>query len=262
MESIAQILVSLGAVAILAAAVGGGVRALGNEIPLISSPTRQVALAFAGISLIGAGMWQGGRTSRAAAPAATSTPVQAIPRIEIEPLPSVDFRSSEPRDTLSVKKGRGYLLVTTTVGLRNPTREPMIARITGATLQLDGAQIPFRPYYFTTLGNEPEPWLGTDSTIAGPLAIKPTDVNSREIMFIPVDAGGGMYRWSSFLRAVLEKNDLNPVFTVTVAPAVEAATGQAISTACKARIDKLIGDVREKVKQELSSVWITAACAN
>lgn len=45
-------LVLLGIFCVLAAIVGGGLKALGNEVPLIPSTTRQLLLAAAGISLI------------------------------------------------------------------------------------------------------------------------------------------------------------------------------------------------------------------
>ena len=51
--------VTAGLVCLMAAAIGGGLKAFGMEIPVVSSVGRQLTLAVLGVGLIVAGLWIG-----------------------------------------------------------------------------------------------------------------------------------------------------------------------------------------------------------
>jgi hypothetical protein len=81
-------------------------------------------------------------------------------------------------------------------------------------------------------------------------------------MFVPEDAGGGLYRWDSFLREVFEKGQTNPVFTVTVTPRAGDTEGVPVAVRCVAQIDDLLADLRTQLAGKRRSVWITAGCSS
>ncbi|MGA9583431.1 MAG: hypothetical protein WBR13_15835, partial [Allosphingosinicella sp.] len=56
----AEILVSGGVAAVLAAVAGGGLKAFGVELPLLATIQRQALVMMAGIALIALGLFAGG----------------------------------------------------------------------------------------------------------------------------------------------------------------------------------------------------------
>ena len=56
--AIAEILITAGVVAVLAAIAGGGLKGFGVEVPLLASLRRQVALLVVGAGLLGLGLYQ------------------------------------------------------------------------------------------------------------------------------------------------------------------------------------------------------------
>jgi hypothetical protein len=67
--AIAEILITAGVVAVLAAIAGGGLKGFGVEVPLLASLRRQIALLVVGAALLGLGLYQARENGPAKAPA-------------------------------------------------------------------------------------------------------------------------------------------------------------------------------------------------
>jgi len=250
MTGISEILVGGGVAAVLAAAIGGGMKAFGTEVPLIASWQRQAALFVVGLLLIVGGIRLGSQVAE--------TP---RPKAQVSGMTAVDFRSSRSEDSLLPGHGSGLLLVTTDIAVRNVTEPARSLTWSGttATLRLGGATIPFRSYYFTNLTDQVEPWLGQHED-AGPVSIRAGEVARHEVMFIPLNTGTGRYKWDDFLRAINRPGDQNPVFEITIATAVGEAAEAPITLRCTARVDELMDDLRRLSRANVTSRWITAEC--
>jgi len=243
-------LVGGGVVAVLAGAIGGRLKAFGTELPLVASPRRQALLAGAGVIMVAIGIWMG-------RPAAAPGPVAEVTGMTV-----VDFRSSEPEDTLVPGRNQGFLLVTTDLALRNTTEPGRSLTWTGTSglLRIGGAAIPFRNYYFTNLTNAVTPWLGEGATAAAPASVGAGEVVRHDVMFISENNGTGLYKWDDFLRAITAQGARNPLFEITLATAVGEEDGPSIPLRCTARIDALIGDIRRRAAEGRASHWIASEC--
>jgi hypothetical protein len=251
-----EILVGGGVAAVLAAAIGGGLKAFGVEIPLAASTPRQLLLLFAGLTMVAAGVWLSTRPA--------SVPSPPTPKAAVTGATLVDFRSSSPEDSLTPGRNQGYLLVTTNVAVRN-TSEParnMIWTNTTGTLTIGGATIPYRSHYFTSLDDTGRPWMGEGAVTARPEAIAAGEVIQHDVMFIPANTGTGRYSWDDFLRAIGREGEPNPVFELAVATAIGEAEGPSLILRCRARLDQLMADIRRAAAEGSRSYWITAECGN
>jgi hypothetical protein len=249
-----EILVGGGVAAILAAAIGGGLKAFGVEIPHAASPGRQLFLLLAGLMMVAAGVWLANR------PAAAEGP--PLPKAAVTGATSIDFRSSNPDDRLTPGRNDGYLLVTTNIAVRN-TSEParnMIWTTTTGTLHIGGATVPYRSLYFTNLGDTGHPWLGEGAVTAMPVAIKAGDVVQHDVVFQPANTGAGRYKWDDFLRAIGREGEPNPVFEAAVATAIGDAEGPSLILRCTARLDELMGEIRKHAAEGSKGYWVTAEC--
>jgi len=74
-----NILVSAGVACLMAAVIGGGLKAFSIEVPLLAALHRQVLLAVLGLGLLGAAIWINGDSEDHDAPAAGVPPSQASP---------------------------------------------------------------------------------------------------------------------------------------------------------------------------------------
>jgi hypothetical protein len=264
MAGISEILVGGGVAAVLGAALGGGLKAFGVEVPLVASPRRQVLLLAAGLLLIAAGLWRGEPAMPAPVPAATTMPAPLpMPKAVASGMRLIDFRSSDRGDSLIPGANRGYLLVTTDVALRNAT-EPAHSLTwtdTSGTLSIGPATIPFRSQYFTNLTDD-EPWLGEGARNASPEAVEGGKVAaSRDVMFAPFNTGTGRYRWDDFLRAISRPGDENPVFEIQVATAIGEAQGTSIPLRCVARLDEQLAELRrDYAAKGARGIAVTAEC--
>jgi len=248
MAGISEILVGGGVVAVLAGAIGGGLKAFGTELPLVASPRRQALLAGAGVIMVAVGISMG-------RPAAVPGPIA-----DVTGMTGIDFRSSLPEDTLAPGRNHGYLWVTTDLAIRNTTEPGRSLTWTGTTgiLRIGGAAIPFRHYYFTNL-TDTGPWVG-EGAAAGPESVRAGEVVRHDVMFAPENNGTGLYKWDDFLRAITGEGARNPVFEITLATAVGEEAGPSIPLRCTARLDALMGDIRRLAAAGATGRWITAEC--
>lgn len=240
-----------GVAALLAAAAGRGFEGFGAKVPIVKSPRRQMLVGLVGIGLIVAGLTvkEGG---------SAPPPPLPMPQLEVGPLRVINFRSSAPGDALNPDSSQGYMLVTTVISVRNTSEPARTAtwKSSGATLRVNGAAIPYQDYFFTNLTDSGEPWLGENATPAAPVTIRAGEAAQREVMFMPANTGTGRYRWADFLRQVTRPNaDLNPVFEVTIVPAVGTEDSKHLTARCVAQIDELLGDISQRRGR-----WITAQC--
>lgn len=100
MASVGQILVTSGTVALLAAVVGGGLKAFGLELPVISETKRQVLIGLFGAALLYLGLVefadQPGPVSEAATPMASDS--STLPPVTTATLTEPDPAKSEALD--------------------------------------------------------------------------------------------------------------------------------------------------------------------
>jgi hypothetical protein len=258
-------LVGGGIAAVLAAVAGGGLKAFGAEVPLVKSTRRQVLLFAAGAALILGGIVMNRPPPISPSPVSPSPAAHspAAPKAAASGVTVIDFRSSEPGDSLSPDRGSGYLLVTTDIAVRNLTEPGRSLTWTGTTgtLRVGAGAVPFAAYNFTTLfdDDDEKPWLG-DYRKAGPVKIGPGDAVPHEVTFIPGNTGAGRYKWTDFLKTITRAGEPNPVFDVVIATAIGEGDESALNLHCNGRVDELMDEIHLHSTPGERKPRITAAC--
>jgi hypothetical protein len=123
-----EILVSGGVAAILAAVVGGGLKAFGVELPLLASVQRQGILLVVGVALIGLGLFRpsaegaGEQPKAVAAAPAQASPTRPEPDAARPPAPAAPATRIPPISELQFLAARQVLLRSgwSPVGQGNP----------------------------------------------------------------------------------------------------------------------------------------------
>ncbi len=98
--AIAEILITAGVVAVLAAIAGGGLKGFGVEVPLLASLRRQVALLLVGAALLGLGLYksqEGGPAMAAAEPPLANAAGQAANNVATAPPPAAPAATAAAR---------------------------------------------------------------------------------------------------------------------------------------------------------------------
>jgi hypothetical protein len=251
MAGASEILVGTGAVAIVAAVVGGGLRARDIEFPLLTSVTRQVLLALTGFGLIAAGLVVAAPSADPAPEIQNQAAPAPVPEAEVRGADWIDFRSSDENDSFAVGSNRGHLMVTTGLSVRNrrePSRRLEWTRNV-AYLVLGAEDVTYRPFAFVELPPEGPPWLGTNRSDPAPIAVGPGEVAARTIMFLPARSSGRLYSWDDFLRHLASgAGTVRPIFRIEAY--VDEGTGQPKikSWQCAAAIEGELEGLRSLIR--------------
>jgi hypothetical protein len=244
MEKIPEILASAGAIAILAAAVGGGLRGLGFEIPALLKTKERVIVMLVGVALLGTAIY----LSRS----------KDLPptKPEISGLNAVDFRSSDDEQNDS------YLLITTDIDFVNSKGSPdaIMWASSEATLTIANKQIPLKPYYFTRLTNDEKLWYGENYRSQSPQTIKPGENFVTDVMFIAEHNGVNRYMWSQFIDDVLNEGYVNPKFSLALRWTVKDVEQPPIRIECTVQLQQFIVGMKQTVASRQKQFHVTAEC--
>lgn len=248
MSAANDILITGGVAAVIGAAIGGGCKILGVEVPLVASVGRQVLLFGLGLCLIVGGLLPSFNWSPKTSP---------IPKLMVSGADVIDFRPSVQAD-----ERNGYLLVTTNIAIENSAESSAAItwRDSKATLYLGGAQIPFRSFYFTNLTNNLEPWVGENAVAVGPESIMPGKIAKHDLMFLPMNTGTGRYPWSRFLKEVLDNHQTQPKFEVRFEIVAGEAEVSVPPLECTAQLEEHLSRIKRDDADHSYRFWISAEC--
>jgi hypothetical protein len=237
--AVAEILVSSGVVAVVAAIAGGGLAGAGWQVPVLNSLRRQALLAAAGIAFILCGLYL----------SEGNNPFARRPQMRASIGGGIDFRSSEPSDGFRPGANRGYLVLTSPVKVRNrgESSSAVTWEDTDATLLIGGSEVPFRAYYFLSGGLDWQHWLGEKRDTAGPVMVRPGETQQRDILFMPRNAGQGAYLWDDLLRHVLGRGH-DPLFRVAVHVDGGGVGSGPVPATCSARVGQFVEASRERAR--------------
>ena len=247
--TMAEILVSGGVAAVLAAVIGGGLSAFGIQLPLIANLRRQAAMFVTGLALIVIGVVLG---------RSNVTPVVTISGATL-----IDFRPHLGSGQLE------YTLVTTNISVHNAAKSLSSVVWSDSTgeLQLDGARIPFRAFKFTELPEvSPDPakareqWLGINPTLAHPVTLGPGATETHEVMFMPDNTGSGRYRWQEFVGAVFGRGQIRPKFVARVELRTNDGSRFSLMLECVAQLRENVDNITANRQNLSEPIQMTAEC--
>lgn len=245
----AEILVSGGVAAVLAAVIGGGLNAFGMELPMIANRKRQAMVFGTGLVLILTGVLLGRNV----------TP----PTVKVSGASLIDFRPHLGSGQLE------YALVTTNITVNNSVKSLSSVTWSDTTgvLELDDARIPFRAFKFTELTEvSPNPdkaseqWLGISPSLARPISLGPGATETREVMFLPDNTGNGRYRWRDLVRSVFERGQIRPKFVVRVELRTNEGSQFFQTIECVAQLREIVDNIVGARQNLAEPIRMTAEC--
>ena len=246
MATPAEILITGGVVAILAAAIGGGLKAFGFELPLVSTVKRQALLFVIGIAFLGSGFFVG------RPPSDPPVPIAKVSGADV-----IDFRPSLESDPSNER-----LLVTTNIAFETlPTAHGPV-RWTGTTayLKIGGAKVPFRSYYFTNLTNDVRQWYGENPISTNALIVMPNQIVSHDVMFAPEDTGTGPYQWAKFKNEVFGNGQTSLRFSLEFEWSADGKPMPPLTLECTTYLGNLVPSIRKDMPKLDSPFRMSADC--